>query len=81
MLTPMSDALPDILSAVERHRRRLAGLLDGLENCRRATSDAGAALVADDGADVGALLDLFSDDLRASDHRLQSLMAELVHQS
>ncbi|HEY4410615.1 MAG TPA: hypothetical protein VGO87_12100 [Acidimicrobiia bacterium] len=75
----MSDTMPEILCAVEQHRRRLAGLLDGLDLARRAAAEAGTALLAGDGTDVGSLLDLCRDDLQASDHRLQSLVAALAH--
>lgn len=75
------ETLPELLGAVERHRHRLAGLLDGLEDARRAASRAGFALRGGDGADLDWLLDRFSDDLRASDHHLQALMAELGHRS
>jgi hypothetical protein len=81
-LLPMtSEAKPDILCAVERHRHRLAAVLDRLDDARRAASEAGIVLVAGDGGDLGAALDHYCDDLRNSDRYLQSLVAELAHPS
>jgi hypothetical protein len=77
-MTP--ESIPEILWAVERYRRRLAAALDGLDQARRVAAETGIALVAG-GGDLAPLLDHFSDDLRASDHRLQSLVAELAHPS
>ena len=73
-----AESVPEMLCAVERHRRRLAAVLDGLDDARRVAAEAGITLVADDGGDLAPLLELFSDDLRASDHRLQCLVAELA---
>ena len=78
-MTP--ESISEILRAVERYRRRLAAVLDGLDDARRVAAEAGIALVAGGGGDLAPLLDHFSDDLRASDHRLQSLVAELAHPS
>jgi hypothetical protein len=81
MTTETIVDVADVLCAVERYRRRLAGLLDGLDDTRRVAAEAGIALVAGDGDDLTPLLRHFSDDLRASDHRLSALLAELVHRS
>jgi hypothetical protein len=81
MTTEITVDVPEILCAVERHRRRLAGLLDGLDDARRFAAEAGIALLDGDGGDLTALLRHFSDDLRASDHRLSAVLAELAHGS
>jgi hypothetical protein len=73
--------LPEILRAVEQHRHRLAGLLDGLDDARRVASEAGISLQAPDGGDLTGLLGHLSDDLRATDHRLLVLAAELAQPS
>ena len=73
-----AESVPDILWAVERHRHRLAAVLDRLDDARRVAAEAGITLVAGDSGDLAPLLELFSDDLRASDHHLQSLVAELA---
>ena len=75
-MTP--ESISEILRAVERHRRRLAAVLDGLDDARQVVAEAGLSLVAGDGGDLAPLLDHFSDDLRASDRRLTSLVAELA---
>lgn len=72
------EGLAEILQAVEQHRHRLAGLLDGLDDARRVAADAGVALRARNGGDLTALLGHLSDDLRDSDHRLLLLAAELA---
>jgi hypothetical protein len=59
--------LPQIVDAVEQHRLRMAALLDGLDGARRAASR----------SPLAALVAHFSDDLRASDTRLQALVADL----
>jgi hypothetical protein len=76
-----TEELPEILRAVEQHRHRLAGLLDGLDDARRVASQAGIALLARDGGDLTALLVHLSDDLRATDDRLLVLAAELAQPS
>ncbi|HEV7686006.1 MAG TPA: hypothetical protein VGQ80_05520 [Acidimicrobiia bacterium] len=81
MTTETIVDVADILCAVERYRRRMAGLLDRLDDTRRIAAEAGVALVAGDGGDLTPLLSHFSDDLRASDHRLSAVLAELVHRS
>jgi hypothetical protein len=81
-LMPVSpESMPEILRAVEKHRRRMAGLLDGLDDARRLASDAGIALLTRDGGDLTAQLGHLSDDLRATDRRLLVLVAELAHPS
>jgi hypothetical protein len=77
--TMSAEAVPaDLLCAVERYRRRLTSLLDGLDDARRAAADAGVTLLAGDGGDLAPLLDCFSYDLRDSGHRLQTLVDELA---
>lgn len=72
---PLTD---DLLCAVELHRRRLTSLLAGLDTARRAAADAGITLVAGDGGQLAPLLDHFSHDLRATGHRLQTLVDDLA---
>ena len=74
-----AEAVPaDLLCAVERHGRRLTSQLDGLDDARRAAADAGITLVSGDGDDLTFLFDCFFYDLRASGHRLQTLVDELA---
>jgi hypothetical protein len=81
MSTETTVDVPEILCAVERYRRRLTGLLDGLDDAGRIAAEAGIAVLAGDGGDLTALLRHFSDDLRASDHQLSAVLAELAHGS
>ena len=75
------EPVREIVGAVERYRHRLSAVLDELDHARQVAADAGVALLSGDGGDLAAVLDHFSDDLRASDHNLQSLVAELARPS
>jgi hypothetical protein len=68
--------LPELVDAVERHRLRMADLLEGLDVARRAVSGTGTGRPGGS-VDLTTLVAHFSDDLRASDQRLQALVTDL----
>ncbi|HEV7762291.1 MAG TPA: hypothetical protein VGO78_24955 [Acidimicrobiales bacterium] len=77
--TEMVDlrAVLGIILAVERHRRRTARLLDGIDDLGRAAVVAGVTALAEGRIDAASLVAHFADDLCAGDVRLEQLVAHL----
>jgi hypothetical protein len=73
--------VPGIILAVAEHRQRIARLLNRLDALRRDAVER-SVTVLEDGLDDGtvdapALLALFAERLRAGDHELREVVAEL----
>lgn len=63
--------------ALERHRRQMAGLLDGLDDLERAAVSDAALALAERRVDVATLVSYLAGRLRLDDVRLGRLAAEL----
>jgi hypothetical protein len=69
--------VPGIILAVTEHRRRIASLLDRLDELRRRAVEAGVAALEDGTIDAATLLVCFSEQLRVSDGQLGQVVEEL----
>jgi hypothetical protein len=74
-------AVPGIILAVERHRRRTAQILDGIDDLGRAVVVAGVTALAEDRVDAASLVAHLIAHLRAGDVRLEQFVAELAELS
>jgi len=70
-------AVPRIVLAVERHRRQMAQLLDGLDEAHRLAVTAGVSALATGQVDAATLLAHFADCLRAGDEEVDALVRHL----
>lgn len=69
--------LAGIVVAIERHRREMARVLDGLDDLERAAVADGAPALAEGRTDVSTLVSYLAGRLRLDDVELGRLAAEL----
>jgi uncharacterized coiled-coil protein SlyX len=71
------QSLAGVVVAIERHRRQMARLLDGLDDIDRAAVSDGAPAPAAGRTDVSTLVSHLAGHLRLADIRLRRLADEL----